>query len=228
MDTTSFRCSLCMARVATVPVKLGCCKTQTCLTCARDMFGLNESIWSKECKFCMALAPYDTPMSCENFYLVQEDKFEVFDQAKSGMFKCPRKCSFEGTTGEVYYHLKNECGNAYTKCEKCGQRRLRSELPEHVPNCAIRRMCFCKLDIMWTVSEYQKHVEEHTKHDGYDATCKLYADPDVPRKPNMICCKSSLSEATPKGITGTYSGCGCGQLFTLRDYVNHVLHGSFT
>jgi hypothetical protein len=64
----------------------------------------------------MAMAPYDTPMSGENFYLVQEDKFEAFDQKKGGKFKCPRKCSFEGTTGEVYYHLKNECVNGSGTC----------------------------------------------------------------------------------------------------------------
>ena len=217
---TIFSCTLCPAPVAVVPVRLRCCNELMCLTCARDMFGLN-TLYSKPCRLCNAFAPDDISMSGKNFYVIRYDLFQSFDDIKESRFECPRACSFVGTTNEIHTHLKIDCPNAHTKCPKCGCRIIRSSLAAHAPLCRIRRTCFCQLESVCKVSSYKKHIEEHTTHEGYDELCKRYTDPDA-KKPKMLCCKILLHDGTPNDVIGVFSGCSCGGIFTLPDFVNHV------
>jgi hypothetical protein len=72
------------------------------------------------------------------------------------------------------------------------------------------------------VSSYKKHIEEHAADDGYTEVCNMYTDPDTPKKPKMIRCNVSLHTEKVKGEMGVFSGCSCGELFTLPDFVDHV------
>lgn len=225
---TPFECALCMAPVATVPVRLNCCRKVACLTCTRDMFGLNTKPFADNCSLCGChSAPDDVyyMSSSKNFYTILNPDFQSFDEKNGSIFMCPRKCEFSGTTADIHTHLSHECINSYTNCMNCGRTMIRSDLAAHVQHCEVKkcRSCFCNKESLCKMEGYKKHIQAHTEEPEYELTCKMYTDPDVPKKPKMIRCKFSLDDEKVKGEMGVFSGCSCGELFTLADFVEHVL-----
>lgn len=221
-------CSICETAVPVVISTLVCCGSTCCLTCARDMFHLSgpsalSFVGPRKCSVCTAVN-FAAQRDAHLFYRVQADLFSAVDTAH-GNFDCPRGCNFTGTSASIWGHLRTGCDFATTKCSDCGATKIRGDLSTHrATECRRRRVCFCGKEAMCTLPSYKRHLEKHCQHMQYTQLCAMSAatvgttDPELLK--GMIQCASDLS--TPSLYTMVSIGCGCGELFTLSEFVEHV------
>lgn len=214
-------CSICGTAFPVVISRLVCCGQTCCLTCARDMFHLSGPSASsfagpRTCTLCHVDNP-GKQRDAHLFYTVQADLFGAVDEA-CGELGCPRGCNFSGTSNDVWAHLRVECDFATTKCHSCGTTLTRVDLKaHHASTCRRRRSCFCTHSILCTIPEYKAHVLKHSQHARYTEMCALSAEPG---SGYMIRCGTSYY--VEDGFVSTSIGCGCGELFTLSAFVEHV------
>lgn len=214
-------CSICETAVPVVISRLVCCGRTCCLTCARDMFHLSgpsalSFAGPRTCTLCQADNP-GARRDAHLFYRVQADLFGAVDEA-CGEFGCPRGCNFSGKSADIWAHLRRDCKFATTKCHTCRVTITRTDLEAHrASTCRWLRGCFCAHKILSTLPEYKAHVIRHSQHSRYAEMCALSAEPG---SGYMILCSSA--HFSVDDFVSVSIGCGCGGLFTLSAFVEHV------